>query len=191
MSFLSKTIAKLGAFKALDGVTVLGLLGVNNSLAYKTHEIEKHLHNSEFWFGNDGDSTMSRANNLTPFRLTANASANTYGTEVQLSAANDFNTDIEGQTAAVKIDVHKISVVESSINDKNYMIQFWSGTGTFGESTFRTEVPYRTGGNSAEAQPIDVICPRFAVGEKIWARAKCETGGATIDILPGIHGYIG
>ena len=92
----------------IDSLVVNGLLGVSNSLAYKTHEIEKHFHNSEFWFGTDGDSTMSRANNHAPWTLTASASVNTYGTEVQLSAANDFNADIEGQTAAVKIDLHEV-----------------------------------------------------------------------------------
>ena len=135
----------------IDAKAVLGLLGTNNSLAYKVHEIEKHFHSPEFWFGDDGDSTMSRANNTTPWTLTGGAQ-NVYGTEVQLSAANDFNADIEGYTAAVKIDLHEVAVVESEVNDMNYMIQFWAGATTFGASTFLTEMPYRTGGNAAEAQ---------------------------------------
>ena len=175
----------------IDKKAVDGLLGVSNSLGYKVHEIEKHFHSPEFWFGDDGDSTMSRANNHNAWTLTADASANTYGTEVQLSAANDFNADIEGYTAAVKIDLHKIAVTESSVNDKNYIIQFWGGETTFGASSFLTEVVYRTGGNAAEAQPISVMCPRFLVGCKIWARVKCETGSGTLDILVGIHGYKG
>ncbi len=171
----------------IDSKAVDGLLGVNNSLAYKVHEIEKHFHSPEYWYGNDGDSTMSRANNLTPWRLTA-STPNVYGTEVQLSAADDFLTDM---ATAVKIDLHEISVVESSANDKNYMIQFYGGTSTFGAADFLTEVPYRTGANAAEAQPIIVMCPRFIVGYKIWARVKSETASATLDILIGIHGYVG
>ena len=184
-AYLSQDIEKI------DSLAVLGLLGTSNSLAYKVHEIEKHFHSPEYWFGDDGDSTMSRANNHDPWRLTASASANTYGTEVQLAAANDFNADIEGYTAAVKIDLHEVAITESSVNDKNYVIQFWAGTGAFGASTFLTELPYRTGANSAEAQPITIMCPRFDVGSKIWARVKCETGSGTLDILVGIHGYKG
>ena len=37
------------------------------------------------------------------------------------------------------------------------------------------------------------MCPRFAVGDKIWARVKCSdaTAGRDLDILVGIHGYVG
>ncbi|MCP4149802.1 MAG: hypothetical protein GY757_18805 [bacterium] len=181
-----------GGSRKIDDAAVDGLLGVNNSLAYKVHEIEKHFHSPEFWFGNDGDNTMSRANNTTPWVLDSGAQ-NVYGTEVLMAAANDFNADIEGYTAAVKIDLHEIAVVESETNDVNYMIQFWAGTGTFGEATFLTEVPYRTGGNAAEAQPIKIMCPRFAVGSKIWGRVKCSdaTSNRQLSILIGIHGYKG
>ena len=175
----------------IDSLAVNGLVGVSNSLAYKVHEIEKHFHSPEYWFGDDTDSTMSRANNHRPWTLTASGTPNTYGTEIQLSAANDFNAYIEGYTAAVKIDLHEVAVTESSENDKNFMIQFWASTGVFGAATFLTEMPYRTGGNAAEAQPITIMCPRFDVGCKIWARVKCETGSATLDILVGIHGYKG
>ncbi len=186
MSLLSSAESKI------DKTAVNGLLGGNNSLAYKVHEIEKHFHSSEFWFGNDGDSTMSRANNTTPWVLDGGAQ-NVYGTEVQISAANDFNADIEGQTAAVKIDLHKITVVESEENDVNYVIQFWAGETTFSEAGFLTEVPYRTGGNAAEAQPISVMCPRFKVGCKIWGRVKCShaVSNKQLSILIGAHGYKG
>ncbi len=178
--------------RKIDNKSVDGLLGINNSLAYKVHEIEKHFHNMEFWFGNDGDSTMSRANNTTPWTLTSGAQ-DVYGTEVQLGAANDFNADTEGRITAVKIDLHEVAVVESEVNDANYVIQFWAGDSTFGAADFLTEVPYRTGGNAAEAQPITIMCPRFAVGDKIWARVKCgnATANRDIDIIIGIHGYVG
>jgi hypothetical protein len=172
----------------IDEETVDGLLGANNSLAYKVHEIERHLHNSEFWYGDDGDTTMSRANNHNPWTLTASASVNTYGTEVQLGDGSDIVVD---RATCVKFDLHKIAVTESSVNDKNYTIQFWTGIGIFSAATFLTEVVYRTGGNSAEAQPIPVICPRVSVGSKLWARVKCETGSGTVDILVGVHCYDG
>ncbi len=171
----------------IDNRKVDGLLGTNNSLAYKVHEIEKHFHSSEYWFGNAGGNTMSRDNNLTAWGLTAGV-AGVYGTAIRLSSADDF---LDAMSTAVKMDLHEISVTESSTNDKNYMIQFWTGTGAFADATFRTETPYRTGNNAQEAQPVEIMCPRFSPAERIWARIKCETGAATLDILIGAHGYIG
>ncbi len=179
-----------GTIPKLDRVAVAGLLGGNNSLAYKVHEIEKHLHNSEYWYGNAGSSSMDRANNTqTPWTLTANVVANTYGTEVQIASANDFTAD--GMASAVNMDVHRILVTESSANDQTYVIQLWCGTSTFGAATFCTEVPYRTGGAAAEVVPVPVICPRIAVGDKLWTRVKCSSGGATLDFFLGLHGYVG
>ncbi len=177
-----------GVVSKIDDQSVNGLLGANNSLAYKVHEIEKHLHNSEYWYGDGGGNAMTRAANHNPWTLTANVAANTYGTEVQIASADDFLTDMAD---AVKMDFHKVLVTASSVNDKNYMIQFWSGTGAFGAAEFLTEVPYRTGGNAAEVVPVSVLCPRFGVADKVWARVKCETGSATIDFIAGLHGYTG
>ena len=44
-------LAKTSSNTKIDNQAVDGLLGVKDSLAYKIHEIEKHLHNREFWFG--------------------------------------------------------------------------------------------------------------------------------------------
>ena len=172
----------------IDNEATDGLNGVSNSLAYRVHEIEKHFHSSEFWYGDGGSNTMTRAANHNPWTLAASATPNTYGTEVQVSTADDFLTDM---ATAVKLDLHEIMVCESTSNDKNYMIQFWCGDGLFGAASFLTEVPYRTGNNAQEAQPITIMCPRFSVGCKIWARVKCETGSASLDIIVGIHGYVG
>jgi len=176
--------------RKIDSLATDGLAGVSNSLAYRVHEIEKHFHSIERWYGDDGDSTMSTANQHTAWRLTADGSANTWGTEVLMGAANDV-LDADMGITVVKFDIHRLSVVESSVNDKNYFIQIWTGTGAFGAATLQTEIPYRTGANSAEAQPIDCQMSRVAVAEKVWARSKCETGGGTIDILIGIHAYAG
>ena len=36
--------------RKIDNLAVLGLTGVVNSLAYRVHEIERHLHSSASWF---------------------------------------------------------------------------------------------------------------------------------------------
>ncbi len=176
-------------FIKIDSLATDGMLGVNNSLAYRTHEIEKHFHSEEHWYGNDTDGTGSTANNLVEWQLEA-GEGGAYGTEVQLLGANDIS-DSDFSFTPVKFDSHRILVTASSANDKNYMIQFWSGTGVFGAADLITEVPYRTGANSAEVTPIPMQMSRQAVANKIWARTKCETNSATVDLIIGVHAYVG
>ena len=173
----------------IDEEATDGLLGTSNSLAYRVHEIEKHFHSEEHWYGSDGDGTGSTANNLTEYRLTAGTSE-AYGTEVQIFGPNDIsNADFSFVPA--KFDMHRLQITTSSANDKNYMIQIWCGTTTFGAATLCTSVPYRTGSNASEVSPTDVQMSRKPVAAKIWMRVKCETNSATLDLIPGVHAYIG
>jgi len=173
----------------IDSWATLGLLGTNNSLAYRVHELEKHFHSEEHWYGNDGDDTGSTANNLIEWELTAGAT-NVFGTEVQLLGANDIsNSDFS--FTPVKYDMHRVLVTLSSANDKNYMIQFWTGTTTFAAATLATTVPYRSAANSVESVPISMQMGRQPVADKVWARVKCETASATLEIIVGVHAYVG
>ncbi len=47
------------AVNKIDNQAVDGLSGVSNSMAYKVHEIEKHFHNHERWFGKLGSQTAT------------------------------------------------------------------------------------------------------------------------------------
>jgi hypothetical protein len=174
----------------IDDVAVDGLTGTSNSLAYKMHEIEKHFHSLERWYGNDGDSTGSTTNNHTVWQLTAHADANTYGTEVLMLAANDVAA-ADHDVTPVYFDIHEVEIVAIDTVDKTYYVQLWTGTGAFGAATLRAEFPVNKAAVKAEPTPVTIMCPRIAVAEKVWGRCKCETGSATIDILLGIHAYAG
>jgi len=52
----------------IDNKAVDGLLGVSNSLGYRVHEIERHLHGRERWLGKAGSQTATdwADNVLTP-----------------------------------------------------------------------------------------------------------------------------
>jgi hypothetical protein len=173
----------------IDSAETDGLLGVHNSLAYRVHEIEKHFHSEECWFGTDGDDTGSTANNMEEWEITA-GSGGAYGTEVQLLGANDIN-DGDFSVTPVKFDMHRIFVTVSSASDKNYIIQLWHGASTFGAATIATTIPYRAAAASVESQPIAIMMGRIPVENKIWARIKCETDSATLEIIVGIHVYAG
>ena len=173
----------------LDSGLTLGLSGTSNSLAYRVHEIERHFHSCERWYGSDGDGTGSVTNNLTEWQLTAGTSE-AYGTEVAILGSNDV-TATDFDITPVKFDIHRIFVSASSVSDKNYMIQLWGGATTFAEATLLTEVPYRVSASVAESTPVEVQMTRQAVANKIWARVKCETDAATLDFTLGLHAYQG
>ena len=50
----------LASINKIDGLSVSGLTGVSNSLAYRVHEIERHLHSSGRWFGAAVTPTATR-----------------------------------------------------------------------------------------------------------------------------------
>ena len=173
----------------IDSGVTDGLLGTSNSLTYRVHEIERHFHSMERWYGSDGDGTGSTTNNMTEWRLTAGSSS-AFGTEVAILGTNDIKA-ADFDVTPVKFDIHRILVASSSASDKNYIIQLWGGATTFGEATLLTEVPYRVSASIAESTPVSVQMPRQAVASKIWARVKCETDAATLDLLIGVHVYQG
>lgn len=173
--------------KKIDEAAVDGLSGVVNSLAYKVHEIEKHIHNSAQWFGKDtGDSLLNR-DSVTPWDLTAGVSQ-AYGTEVQLSDG----TEIEGGSATMKFDLHEVLVVENDAGNAitTFKIQFWYGTGLFAAATLLTECVATFFQNSDNHGVITMVCPRIACNNKLWARIKCSVNSKTISILIGGHTYV-
>lgn len=173
----------------IDSAATDGLAGPSNSLAYRVHEIEKHFHSIERWFGDDTDGTGSTANNLTAYQLTA-GTGEAFGTEAQILGANDIAVGDFGFTP-VKFDLHRLFVTASSANASSYIIQIWSGTSTFGAATLHSEAPYRKATAAGAITPIDIQMSRIPVAEKVWARVKSETNSATIDLILGVHAYVG
>jgi hypothetical protein len=170
----------------IDSLATDGLAGTEDSLAYRVHEIERHLHNNEEWYGKDSGDTYLNRDSITPWQLTA-GTGEAYGTEVQISDG----TEIEGGDSSKKFDIHRLFIQSTSVNDQNYKVQVWAGTGTFAQSTLLSEVPFRIAANQTESQPIALITRRVPCDCKIWLRCKCATNGATIDLLIGLHTYSG
>lgn len=176
------TFRKLINIRKIDSLAVKGLLGVEGSLAYKVHEIEKHFHGSEYWYGNGGSLDLSRT--TANFFTLGAGSTFAYGTEVQI---HDGGALISGW---VKIDIRKVLVKGVSASNKLYTIQLWNGTGAFGAAAFMTEDEFYFPATS-KSDPIVIMTPRIAVTDKIWARIRCETNSASLDIRFGVHGYVG
>ena len=179
----------------IDTIAVDGLLGTVDSLSYKVHEIESHIHNWERWFGQAvtpnaeikvADTLLSGA--VTPFQI--DAGNNDWGSWVCILGSSDTPTNYAG--TYTKYDVHSIQV---SGNERNapYLIMFAfgvSGEQALTDRTFTAKVLDFDGIN-AETSFIAYI-RRQDAGTKMWARCKCpgqNTG--TLDFWIGIHEYIG
>jgi len=97
-------------------------------------------------------------------------------------------TEIEGGSPARKLDFHSILVTAVSAANNLYILQFIGGTGLIGDGTILTHYSGffpATG----KAGPIYSSCRRIPCNYTIWVKTKCETDGATIDIMVGPHTY--
>ena len=169
----------------IDILSVDGLSGVNNSLAYKVHEIEKHFHNDEQWFGKDGGDTYLSRSSITPWQITA-GTGEAYGTEIQISNGDE----IESGSTTKKYDFHRFYITGLDTANVVYKVEIYYGTNVFGDSTLLTEfVTACANANQADTHPLAIIAPRITCNNKLWARCKCQTNGATLDFVIGVHTY--
>ena len=114
-------------------------MGVFDTTESRIVEHDYHFHSIERWYGDDGDDTMSVANNLVTWTLTAGNST-VYGTEVQLSGGSDV-LDADYGIAVVEFDTRRLLVTDSNQFGSVYMIQLWAGLTTFGAATVIAEIP--------------------------------------------------
>lgn len=186
----------------IDNLAVNGLSGVYNSLAYKLHEVEKHFHNHERWYGKSADQSgvnpwsaaLSGTGMVTSYR--AISGANDYGgdTNDEAQVWGLYDTLSVGGVSQAKLDAHKIFITASSIQTIWYL-RFIYGAGTMADAItagqFST-IPLVA--DAAQGGSIDVIVPimtpRITIGtHKMWVQGKSATNNATIDFLVGLHGY--
>ncbi len=190
----------------IDSQATLGLLGVVNSLAYRGHEIEKHFHNVQRWYGKSADQSgvnpwaksISDSGMVGSFQaISGNA---TFGADANDEAlvwgVNDTIATPPNAVPYVKMDIHNMFITASSVTTLWYLRLVY-GTGTMADAI--TAGQYSTFpiiADAAQGGSIDIIVPimmpRITIGtDKVWMQAKNATNNATIDFLIGVHGYIG
>jgi hypothetical protein len=197
-----KTSDSLNTVK-IDELAVNGLSGVSNSLAYRVHEIEKHFHNYERWFGKTADQSgvnpwaKAISDSGLPTSYVIKSGDDTFGgdsgDEAQIWGL--YDTLSVGGVTQTKLDIHRIFVTASSITTIWYLRFIW-GTGTMADAI--TAGQYSTiplVADAAQNGSIDVIVnimlPRITIGtHKIWIQGKSTTDNATIELLVGLHGYV-
>lgn len=180
----------------IDGLEVNGLLGVNNSLAYKVHEIEKHFHNQECWRGKKAVQTATEWADdvLTPFQCISGN--NDYGSDADDEAQVLGTADTPFRAGQVKFDVHRIFIDDVSSSSLYKMRLIW-GTGTMADAITAGQfsclhLKFDGVGSTSASFPVDVKMPRLNAGvDKLWAQCWNATDNATLDFLVGIHEYAG
>jgi hypothetical protein len=172
----------------IDSAVTDGLAGTHNSLAYRAHEIEKHIHNRELWYGKSAADNYFDPASLISWQLVAGA-GDAYGNPVQLSDGDE----VEGGSATKKYDLHRMMICAANTGDALYKVQFLYGTGVVGDAAILTDAPFIApaiaGVNSLSAGPVDIIAPRITCNNKLWAKVACVTDAATIDFVVGLHVY--
>ena len=176
----------------VDSAATDGLTGVSNSLAYRVHEIERHLHSGARWFEaaavpagqtNAGDRIGSGAG---AFQI--DAGNDTWGDWTLILGSEDTPA-VAGKT---HFDPHLL-VIEDNERAAVHFIQFARGAsgaaglaaGTYTELV--VDLASKAGGVI-----IPVQTGRAPAGSLLWARVMVpgqDTG--TLDFYIGVHEYEG
>jgi len=183
----------------IDKLATDGLAGTSNSLAYRVHEIEKHFHNTERWFGIQNPQTA------TDWALSVSEAATMVGSYQAISGNDDYGADANDEAQVwgtadtlgsyTKLDIHDIFITAASQTTVYYLrIVYGSGTmadaitaGQYSELPIIADPAVGTGYGIVET----IMMPRITIAtDKIWIQAKNTTDNATIDFLVGVHGYV-
>jgi hypothetical protein len=179
--------------KKIDNAPTDGLLGTVDSLAYRVHEIKRHLHSNERWYGvatvPNGEIHVADRIGVGINAFQIDAGNNNWGSWLQVLGSSDTPAD----TGNVYFDGHRIQI-EAAEKTETYFVQFSAGaTAAAGLAALTyTEFVYRPETVQGKPAPIVIQTRRTAVGIKLWARCLCPgQNTATLDFYFAIHEYEG
>lgn len=183
----------IDATDKIDNAATLGLSGAHNSLAYRMHEVERHLHSYERWYElaavPAGETHRADPAGTGGGVFQVDAGNNAYGSWLQILGSSDTPV----ATGSAYFDLHRIEVTATE-RSAIYVLQIAFGaTGaaalTAGDYI---EIPFAPASNLVDAGPVDVNSRRIAAGTKGWARCICPgQDTATLNFLIGLHEYEG
>jgi hypothetical protein len=169
--------------KKIDRAAVSGLSGTVNSLAYKIHELEKHIHNSELCYGKAAGNELLQ-DSLVPFVVTAAADATNWGVETVVSAG--------GVVAGVYYDLDELTVTACGAGagaGDIFEVQFRYGVGA--SDTVLGSTYYVVQTTTGKSGYVGLKSPRIPVASKLSAWCKCSNPDSTLSFLLSLHTYSG
>lgn len=179
----------------IDDEVTLGLSGTANSLAYRTEENEKHVHNNEKWFGAAAVAAAETHNAdrmgpaIAPFALVSGN--DDFGSWVQILGSSDTPV-MAGQA---KYDLHSF-LITTTDSTAAFLIQIIDGESAdfaakLAAETY-TEFPYEASTNNNDGGVAHILNHRSDSTCKVWARCICIGQNAkTINFYFGLHEYVG
>lgn len=179
----------------IDSLATNGLSGIEDSLAYRVEEIEKHLHNNEKWFGAaavpSGETHIVDRMGPGIAAIALLSGNDAFGSWTQVLGSADTPV----KTGMVSFDAHRYMVTTTD-STSPFLIQVVSGesAGIAAKlaSEDYSEYPYIAPTNSNDAGINEAMSIRTAAGTKLWARCICIGQNAkTINVYYGIHEYEG
>ena len=171
----------------IDEAATLGLAGTVNSLAYRVHEIERHVHSYEKWFGvaatPSGTHKADRlGQGIVAFEI--DGGNLTWGSWVQILGSADTTE---------KFDVHKFFVTDVQ-ETAPYFVQLAFGAdanAAVAAGTF-TEFVFRVNATNSDRTEIPVNDRRQTAGAAGWVRCMAlGTNTGTMSFYFGLHTYEG
>lgn len=182
------------AWKRLDWEATDGLAGVEDSLAYRIHEIERHFHSYERWFEAaavpDGEIHVADRVCEGSGAFQVNAGNDDWGAWLQILGSSDTPEISDSEL----FDFRRIVLLEHQRNNARYCIQIGfgiSGAAALSAGTL-TEIVIRTGGGNSESPPEEIRARRQIAGIKTWIRIRIPGQNlGTLDFVFGIHEYEG
>lgn len=175
----------------IDDLAVAGLEGVENSLAYKAHEIETHLHSRTRRWGAVAfpDETNAIAATVTvPF--VAVSGNDDWGAAIPICGT----ADVPVPTGNVKFDAGYIFVTDTD-HATPYKIRIIYGTGTSAAAIiaeqWSEEMFITAAGPFLSGTGVNFQMPRVDVGAKLWCSIWNENNLSEAHLFWGAHGYPG
>jgi len=176
----------------IDSAVTTGLLGASNSLAYRVHEIEKHLHNRARRWGAAAapdETNAIDANVNRPY--VAVSGNNDWGAAIPIIGTADAPVPAPDN---VKFDLHHIAITDVDDNTL-YRLRIIYGDDTSAAAIAAgqwTEFMFIAGtGPRSTPTAIEIMMPRVNVGWKCWAQVWNATNLSAVDFFIGCHGYAG
>ncbi len=177
----------------IDDLATMGLLGVDNSLAYRVGEIERHFHNWERWLCAaavpSATHIADRIGSTGTAAFTVTSGNNTWGNWLQILGSADTPV-VAGQ---VKYDLHRVLMTTTN------QVGLWFFQFAFGASGAAAlaaesycSIIFNPVSNTDKTDAIDVLTRRQTAGTLAWARAWSVGANAkTLSFMFGLHEYEG
>ena len=186
----SAAVAAEGYTEKLDDAATLGLLGTDNSLAYRVNEIERHFHSNERWASKLAAPAGNRVTEqaMTPFTIVSGNNA--YGAATQIMDIGDCEGLFPG---AVHFDLHRIFVSDAD-HTTPYRIRLSYGTGTQPDAITAGQystVMWRSDNANFDRGPLDIMMRRIDAASKVWVQIWNATNESEMDMFFGVHFYEG